>query len=77
MTRQRITITSHRRNLIGRLHAHDTDTGATLYRVDGPYQGRYRVLGLRSELSASHVDSLAHARETMRLDAARVIRAIR
>ena len=74
MKKHRITITSHRNNVVGRLQAHDTDTGATLYQVDGPYKlpgstGRYRVLGLRSELVAhSLVGSLAHARETIRLD---------
>ena len=79
MAKQRMTITSHRNSTIGRLTAHDPDTGATLYQVDGPYQGRYRVLGLRSEYLAAHsrVDSLAHARETMRLDVARLSRASR
>ena len=71
MKKHRITIVSRRHNVIGRLTAHDTDTGMSLYQVDGPYQGRYRVLGLRGYLAAhAHVDSLAHARETIRLDAA-------
>ena len=83
MTKQRIKITSHRNNIIGRLQAHDPDTGATVYQVDGPFNGRsihpytprvYRVLGLRSKLSSSRVDSLAHARETMLLDTARLSR---
>ena len=74
MKKHRITITSRRYSISGRLLAHDTDTGATLYQVDGPYQptgcrDRYRVLGLRSD-SISYVASLAHARETIRLDAA-------
>ena len=72
MTKRRITIRSNRGNVVGRLTAYDANTGATCYQVDGPYQGRYRVLGLRVEHLAAHsyVDSLADARQTMRLDAA-------
>ena len=74
MTKQRMKITSHRNNVIGRLQAHDPDTGATVYEVDGPYRGgRYRVLGLRLHgyLGAPYyVYSLAAARATMRMDAA-------
>ena len=88
MTKQRIKITSHRNNLVGRLQAHDPATGATVYQVDGPFNGRsihpyyrrvYRVLGLRSEHPTAHslVASLAAARETMRLDAARLSRSSR
>ena len=79
MKKRRLTITSRRNNVIGRLTAHDTDTGATIYQVDGPFNGRsiypystrvYRVLGLRSEHLAAHslVDSLAAARASIRLD---------
>ena len=99
MTKQRtITIVSRRNNVVGRLTAHDIATGVSCYQVDGPYQGRYHVLGLRSEHPAlpsnyrsatlpgpslgalvrlADVDSLAHARETMRLDAARLGRSSR